>query len=330
MARAKDTISKNSPKVATRKSTSKTKKNIDSLTTDPVKGDASSSIEEKDTVNHYELTDENKLDIKEFLKEQVSSTVSNDDKEFLSSLESLKSDFEEKIDSYLENISISQEVLFTVKNTLDLGLESQQELAKKYKDAAKIIFLAACISIFISLLLTVVSIFNFSSKASDFDVVTSALANRISTMNNGLTEFEKVGQNVANLNILLNDLNEIIENNISESKIFRENIMVSMKEISTDLSNQYQVESLNMKEDYSLLEDRFSGVSSRILSLVNRIENNATVSESLVSKIESLENIENQIEAFLILEKEKYFDEIIKLQVNEENNQQIIFNGAEE
>ena len=85
-----------------------------------------------------------------------------------------------------------------------------------------------------------------------------------------------------------------------------------------------------MKEDYSLLEDRFSGVSSRILSLVNRIENNATVSESLVSKIESLENIENQIEAFLILEKEKYFDEIIKLQVNEENNQQIIFNGAEE
>jgi len=330
MARAKDTISKNSPKVATRKSTSKTKKNIDSLTTDPLKGDASSSIEEKDTVNHYELTDENKLDIKEFLKEQVSSTVSNDDKEFLSSLESLKSDFEEKIDSYLENISISQEVLFTVKNTLDSGLESQQELAQKYKDAAKIIFLAACLSIFISLLLTVVSIFNFSSKASDFDVVTSALANRISTMNNGLTEFEKVGQNVANLNILLNDLNEIIENNISESKIFRENIMVSMKEISTDLSNQYQVESLNMKEDYSLLEDRFSGVSSRILSLVNRIENNATVSESLVSKIESLENIENQIEAFLILEKEKYFDEIIKLQVNEENNQQIIFNGAEE
>jgi len=330
MARAKDTISKNSPKVATRKSTSKTKKNIDSLTTDPLKGDASSSIEEKDTVNHYELTDENKLDIKEFLKEQVSSTVSNDDKEFLLSLESLKSDFEEKIDSYLENISISQEVLFTVKNTLDSGLKSQQELAKKYKDAAKIIFLAACLSIFISLLLTVVSIFNFSSKASDFDVVTSALANRISTMNNGLTEFEKVGQNVENLNILLNDLNEIIENNISESKIFRENIMVSMKEISTDLSNQYQVESLNMKEDYSLLEDRFSGVSSRILSLVNRIENNATVSESLVSKIESLENIENQIEAFLILEKEKYFDEIIKLQVNEENNQQIIFNGAEE
>jgi len=330
MARAKDTISKNSPKVATRKSTSKTKINIDSLTTDPLKGDDSSSKEEKDTVNHYELTDENKLDIKEFLKEQVSSTVSNDDKEFLSSLESLKSDFEEKIDSYLENISISQEVLFTVKNTLDSGLESQQELAKKYKDAAKIIFLAACLSIFISLLLTVVSIFNFSSKASDFDVVTSALANRISTMNNGLTEFEKVGQNVANLNILLNDLNEIIENNISESKIFRENIMVSMKEISTDLSNQYQVESLNMKEDYSLLEDRFSGVSSRILSLVNRIENNATVSESLVSKIESLENIENQIEAFLILEKEKYFDEIIKLQVNEENNQQIIYNGAEE
>jgi len=330
MARSKDTISKNTPKVASRKSPSKAKKNIDSPTKDPLKGDNSGIKDEKDTVNHYELTDENKLDIKEFLKEQVSSTVSNDDKEFLSSLESLKSDFEEKIDSYLENISISQEVLFTVKNTLDSGLESQQELAKKYKDAAKIIFLAACLSIFISLLLTVVSIFNFSSKASDFDVVTSALANRISTMNNGLTEFEKVGQNVANLNILLNDLNEIIENNISESKIFRENIMVSMKEISTDLSNQYQVESLNMKEDYSLLEDRFSGVSSRILSLVNRIENNATVSESLVSKIESLENIENQIEAFLILEKEKYFDEIIKLQVNEENNQQIIFNGAEE
>lgn len=326
MARAKDTISKNSPKVATRKSTSKTKKNIDSLTTDPLKGDASSSIEEKDTVDHYELTDENKLDIKEFLKEQVSSTVSNDDKEFLSSLESLKSDFEEKIDSYLENISISQEVLFTVKNTLDSGLESQQELAKKYKEAAKIIFLAACLSIFISLLLTVVSIFNFSSKASDFDVVTSALANRISTMNSGLTEFEKVGQNVANLTILLNDLNENIENNVSENKSFRENIFVSMEEISTDLSNEYQVQSVNIVENYSLLEDRFSGVSSRLLSLANLIENSAAENENLASKIEVLENLGKQIEAFLVLEKEKYFEEIIKLQVKEGDNQQIIFN----
>jgi hypothetical protein len=326
MAKSKSSITKNSPKIATKKSPSEAKKIIGSKTTEILESDDKSVKSKNNTDNQYELTDENKLNIKEFLKEQVSTTVSNDDKKFLTQLESLKSDFEEKINAYLEKISSSQEVFLSLQNTLDSSLTSQLELAKKYKEAAKIILLAACVSIFVSLLLTVVSVFNFSNKASDFDVVTSALANRISTMNSGLTEFEKVGQNVANLTILLNDLNENIENNISENKSFRENIFVSMEEISTDLSNEYQVQSFNIVENYSLLEDRFSGVSSRLLSLANLIENSAAENENLASKIEVLENLGKQIEAFLVLEKEKYFEEIIKLQVKDGDNQQIIFN----
>jgi hypothetical protein len=263
-------------------------------------------------VRPEEVAEDNNLDIKEFLKQKASTD--NDDEKYTIQLEKIKSAFQGQLDNFLEQVSDSKSAFLSFKDNLDETLTGSQDVIARQRKLIWILLATVGVSILMSLILTVISIYNLSSKASDFDIVTAALANRITTMNSGLDEFEQVGLEISNLYSTIDQLAMDVEKNITEIENFRDEIKNNLQESVDDTSDEYLRQSANLRDNFSRLEDRFSGVSSRILNLESIVESNSLDNERFYRELEGIESLKNQVDALLTLEKEKYFEQLQRLQ----------------
>ncbi len=263
-------------------------------------------------VRPEEVGEDNNLDIKEFLKQKASPD--NDDEKYTIQLEKIKSAFQGQLDNFLEQVSDSKSAFLSFKDNLDETLTGSQDVIARQRKLIGILLATVGVSILMSLILTVISIYNLSSKASDFDIVTAALANRITTMNSGLDEFEQVGLEISNLYSTIDQLAMDVEKNITEIENFRDEIKNNLQESVDDTSDEYLRQSANLRDNFSRLEDRFSGVSSRILNLESIVESNSLDNERFYRELEGIESLKNQVDALLTLEKEKYYEQLQRLQ----------------
>lgn len=263
-------------------------------------------------VRPEEVAEDNNLDIKEFLKQKASQD--NDDEKYTIQLEKIKSAFQGQLDNFLEQVSDSKSAFLSFKDNLDETLTGSQDVIARQRKLIGILLATVGVSILMSLILTVISIYNLSSKASDFDIVTAALANRITTMNSGLDEFEQVGLEISNLYSTIDQLAMDVEKNIKEIENFRDEIKNNLQESVDDTSDEYLRQSANLRDNFSRLEDRFSGVSSRILNLESIVESNSLDNEKFYRELEGIESLKNQVDALLTLEKEKYYEQLQRLQ----------------
>ncbi len=105
-----------------------------------------------------------------------------------------------------------------------------------------------------------------------------------------------------------------VEKNITEIENFRDEIKNNLQESVDDTSDEYLRQSANLRDNFSRLEDRFSGVSSRILNLESIVESNSLDNERFYRELEGIESLKNQVDALLTLEKEKYYEQLQRLQ----------------
>jgi len=272
----------------------------------------SSVVPTIEKVRTEEVAEDNNLDIKEFLKQKASPD--NDDEKYTIHLEKIKSAFQGQLDNFLEQVSDSKSAFLSFKDNLDETLTGSQDVIARQRKLIGILLATVGVSILMSLILTVISIYNFSSKSSDFDIVTAALANRITTMNSGLDEFEQVGLEISNLYSTIDQLAMDVEKNITEIENFRDEIKNNLQESVDDTSDEYLRQSANLRDNFSRLEDRFSGVSSRILNLESIVESNSLDNERFYRELDGIESLKNQVDALLTLEKEKYYEQLQRLQ----------------
>lgn len=263
-------------------------------------------------VRPEEVGEDNNLDIKEFLKQKASPD--NDDEKYTIQLDKIKSAFQGQLDNFLEQVSDSKSAFLSFKDNLDETLTGSQDVIARQRKLIGILLATVGVSILMSLILTVISIYNLSSKASDFNIVTAALANRITTMNSGLDEFEQVRLEISNLYSTIDQLAMDVEKNITEIENFRDEIKNNLQESVDDTSDEYLRQSANLRDNFSRLEDRFSGVSSRILNLESIVESNSLDNERFYRELEGIESLKNQVDALLTLEKEKYYEQLQRLQ----------------
>jgi len=308
MVDSNKTTSKKSPKTKSRVAKSR-------KTASATKSSIEPTIEK---VGPEEVGEDNNLDIKEFLKQKAypdqKASPDNDDEKYTIQLEKIKIAFQGQLDNFLEQISDSKNAFISFKDNLDETLTGSQDVIARQRKLIGILLATVGVSILMSLILTVISLYNFSSKASDFDVVTAALANRITTMNSGLDEFEQVGLEISNLYSTIDQLAMDVEKNITEIENFRDEIKNNLQESVDDTSDEYLRQSANLRDNFSRLEDRFSGVSSRILNLESIVESNSLDNERFYRELDGIESLKNQVDALLTLEKEKYYEQLQRLQ----------------
>ena len=237
-----------------------------------------------------------------------SSHITNIKQEFEKFLETLQ---DEKL--YFTNFS--RDINSLTKNQIT-SMASQRKLIN-------ILFGVCAVILFISLLITTVAVFSFSSKSSDFGIMSDALATRIVNMNTGLDQFQDIQEEISNLYNTVEVISLESEKTNNSIVAFKDEISAVLERLQSDLSLKYEESLTEQIDSYNNLQDRFSTINSRMLSLENAFEEASEADLIFFTEMKRLENFVNQIDALILLEKEKYLDQIrLSQQVmeNEENN----------
>jgi uncharacterized protein (DUF342 family) len=91
---------------------------------------------------------------------------------------------------------------------------------------------------------------------------------------------------------------------------FKDEIATVFQRLQNDLSTKYEESITEQIDSYNNLQDRFSTINSRMLSLENAFEETSEADLAFFAEMKRLENYVNQIDALILLEKEKYLDQI--------------------
>jgi len=159
-------------------------------------------------------------------------------------------------------------------------------------------------------LITTVAVFSFSSKSSDFRIMSDALATRIVNMNTGLDQFQNVQEEISNLYNIVEMISLESEKTNDSIVAFKDEIATVFPRLQNDLSTKYEESITEQIDSYNNLQDRFSTINSRMLSLENAFEETSEADLAFFAEMKRLENFVNQIDALILLEKEKYLDQI--------------------
>ena len=261
------------------------------------------------------------VDVKDFIIKQelgdtlLDTNISGDS----SHITNIKQEFEKFLetlqDEKLYFTNFSRDINSLTKNQIT-SMASQRKLIN-------ILFGVCAVILFISLLITTVAVFSFSSKSSDFGIMSDALATRIVNMNTGLDQFQDIQEEISNLYNTVEVISFESEKTNNSIVAFKDEISAVLERLQSDLSLKYEESLTEQIDSYNNLQDRFSTINSRMLSLENAFEEASEADLIFFTEMKRLENFVNQIDALILLEKEKYLDQIrLSQQVmeNEENN----------
>jgi hypothetical protein len=261
------------------------------------------------------------VDVKNFIiKEEEGDTLLDTNmSEDTSHIDNIKQEFEKFLetlqDEKLYFTNFSRDINSLTKNQIT-SMASQRKLIN-------ILFGVCAVILFISLLITTVAIFSFSSKSSDFGIMSDALATRIVNMNTGLDQFEDVQEEISNLYNTVEMISLESEKTNNSIVAFKDEIAAVLERLQNDLSLKYEESITEQIDSYNNLQDRFSTINSRMLSLENAFEETSEADLAFFAEMKRLENFVNQIDALILLEKEKYLDQIRlsqQIMENEEDN----------
>ncbi len=258
------------------------------------------------------------VDVKNFIIKEESDTlldtnISGDS----SHIDNIKQEFERFLetlqDEKLYFTNFSRDINSLTKNQIT-SMASQRKLIN-------ILFGVCAVILFISLLITTVAIYSFSSKSSDFGIMSDALATRIVNMNTGLDQFEDVQEEISNLYNTVEMISLESEKTNNSIVAFKDEIAAVLERLQNDLSLKYEESITEQIDSYNNLQDRFSTINSRMLSLENAFEETSEADLAFFAEMKRLENFVNQIDALILLEKEKYLDQIRLSQQIMENDE---------
>jgi predicted nucleic acid-binding Zn-ribbon protein len=153
--------------------------------------------------------------------------------------------------------------------------------------------------------------------------MSDALATRIVNMNTGLDQFQDIQEEISNLYNTVEVISLESEKTNNSIVAFKDDISAVLERLQSDLSLKYEESLTEQIDSYNNLQDRFSTINSRMLSLENAFEEASEADLIFFTEMKRLENFVNQIDALILLEKEKYLNQIrLSQQVmeNEENN----------
>lgn len=261
------------------------------------------------------------VDVKDFIiKQELGDTLLDSNiSEDLSHITNIKQEFEKFLetlqDEKLYFTNFSRDINSLTKNQIT-SMASQRKLIN-------ILFGVCAVILFISLLITTVAVFSFSSKSTDFGIMSDALATRIVNMNTGLDQFQDIQEEISNLYNTVEVISLESEKTNNSIVAFKDEISAVLERLQSDLSLKYEESLTEQIDSYNNLQDRFSTINSRMLSLENAFEEASEADLIFFTEMKRLENFVNQIDALILLEKEKYLDQIrLSQQVmeNEEDN----------
>ncbi len=142
-------------------------------------------------------------------------------------------------------------------------------------------------------------------------------------MNTGLDQFEDVQEEISNLYNTVEMISLESEKTNNSIVAFKDEIAAVLERLQNDLSLKYEESITEQIDSYNNLQDRFSTINSRMLSLENAFEETSEGDLAFFAEMKKLENFVNQIDALILLEKEKYLDQIRlsqQIMENEEDN----------
>jgi hypothetical protein len=248
------------------------------------------------------------VDVKNFIikKEEDDTLLDGNISRDLSHIDSIKQEFEKFLetlqDEKLYFTNFSRDINSLTKNQIT-SMASQRKLIN-------ILFGVCAVILFISILITTVAVFSFSSKSSDFRIMSDALATRIVNMNTGLDQFQNVQEEISNLYNIVEMISLESEKTNDSIVAFKDEIATVFQRLQNDLSTKYEESITEQIDSYNNLQDRFSTINSRMLSLENAFEETSEADLAFFAEMKRLENFVNQIDALILLEKEKYLDQI--------------------
>jgi hypothetical protein len=248
------------------------------------------------------------VDVKNFIikKEEDDTLLDGNISRDLSHIDSIKQEFEKFLetlqDEKLYFTNFSRDINSLTKNQIT-SMASQRKLIN-------ILFGVCAVILFISILITTVAVFSFSSKSSDFRIMSDALATRIVNMNTGLDQFQNVQEEISNLYNIVEMISLESEKTNDSIVAFKDEIATVFQRLQNDLSTKYEESITEQIDSYNNLQDRFSTINSRMLSLENAFEETSEADLAFFAEMKRLENYVNQIDALILLEKEKYLDQI--------------------
>jgi hypothetical protein len=248
------------------------------------------------------------VDVKNFIikKEEDDTLLDGNISRDLSHIDSIKQEFEKFLetlqDEKLYFTNFSRDINSLTKNQIT-SMASQRKLIN-------ILFGVCAVILFISILITTVAVFSFSSKSSDFRIMSDALATRIVNMNPGLDQFQNVQEEISNLYNIVEMISLESEKTNDSIVAFKDEIATVFQRLQNDLSTKYEESITEQIDSYNNLQDRFSTINSRMLSLENAFEETSEADLAFFAEMKRLENFVNQIDALILLEKEKYLDQI--------------------
>lgn len=192
----------------------------------------------------------------------------------------------------------------------DAAIRRYQAAAEQQKKYVTIMLSVSIAVLLICSGLIGITAVSYSKQSNNMNAMSLALSKRIGEVSSGLATFEQINSNLALLNQSVESLQLDSELMRNEYASFKDENRSLISNTLADLNDNLESQAQNLSDRFALAESRYQATDEGLARASDAIVNLGDQVDSASSKAEQLLGVQQALDALVVLEQEKYLEQM--------------------